>query len=153
MPPPYSATQVAEAKADWDYFRARMAGEVHAAAIIGSHDGEDSFDDVVMGDHDAAKGRSQWHKDRRALILKYTGIDVWNATPDQQREAMFREMTESWSWYKHVWTDLMAATTVEQAVTVLVVKYEQSASQARDISRRTGLANYWLQQFGTVPTA
>ncbi len=40
-----------------------------------------------------AHGAYQWHSDRRARILAGTGIDVSNATIQQQREAAYWELT------------------------------------------------------------
>ena len=46
--------------------------------------------DKVNGQYTAG-GLYQWHKPRRDRILAATGIDVWNATADQQRQAFYLE--------------------------------------------------------------
>lgn len=83
----------------------------------------------------------------RDLILHHTGIDVWTASAANQCRAMIAEISEPWSAYRHVLPKLeaMEATgSLQGAITVLVHDYEQSGSQARDIARRTALANYWI---------
>jgi hypothetical protein len=144
LPAPYTPAQVSNAKDGWVFWRGKGGPKWVCGSCVGNNDGEDSFNDKARGDHDQAGGMSQWHKTRHDIIEAHTGIDVWTASSAQQREAMFAEMTQPWSAYKHIWAELLATKTVEEAITILVEKYEQSGSQARDIARRTALANYWI---------
>ena len=67
--------------------------------------------------------------------------------------AAYAEMTASWSGYKHVWPALMAAKTTWASVSVLVVKEEQSASQASDIVKRAGIAVFFEHTFAEAVAA
>lgn len=145
MPGPYSAAQLAVAKESYAFWKGKGAPDWVCAAFLGSEDGETSFVFTARGDHDAAGGMSQWHKVRRDQILAHCGIDVWAPDHAKQLAGMYAEMTAPWSAYRHVWSALMATTDVEDAITILVSRFEQSANTARDILRRTGLANYWLK--------
>lgn len=125
--------------------------DIHPWALLGSEDGETSFLPHAIGDHGEAYGISQWHAQRADVLAlpppKGCGIDVRIASHLDQLRAMHFEMT-SVDGYRHVWDHLMAAETIQDAVTVLVREYEHSAQQARDITRRTGLAMVWMGQLG-----
>jgi hypothetical protein len=148
----YTAAQIQEAFDDIRFWLSKGAPIWVAAACAGSHDGEDSFNETLRGDNKSAGGMSQWHAARQQAILMNTGIDVWTEPVEKQREAMYAEISEPWSAYRHVWSALMATSDIVGAVTILVEKYEQSSSQARDIARRTDLANDWLTKFQGAPS-
>jgi len=142
----YSFKQSANAKESWDFWKAEGLDDVHAAVMLGDEEGETSFIYPALGDHGTAYGLAQWHEGRRAAILAGTGIDVATADHLHQLEAVKWELT--WGTYKHVWPLFLAATTIMEATRVIVVKYEQSSEQARDIARRSIMASFWKGQFG-----
>jgi hypothetical protein len=129
----------------WGFWRPLVRLPLHAWALLGSEEGETSMRPHVVGDHGEAFGIAQWHGARADAILKGCGIDVRTASHADQLRAQHWEMTEG--SYRRVWPALMAAETLWSAVTVLVAKYEQSGSQARDIQRRVGLAEGWAKVF------
>jgi hypothetical protein len=141
----YTASQMANAKESWVFWKADV-DDLHAAVLLGNEEGETSFRYPAIGDHGEAYGTSQWHEVRRAAILAATGIDVKTAIHADQLRAIKWEITEG--PYRHVWPLFLAATTIIDAVRILVSKYEQSSEQARDIARRSILAAYWKGQFG-----
>lgn len=145
----YTSAQRATAKAMWDVFKAAGYDDDSCAALLGNSDGECSFLIMARGDRGEAGGACQWHQNRRDLILKNTGIDVWSASATDQARALVAEITQKWSWYWHVDKALRAAPTIRAKIMVLVSQLEQSASQARDIDRRTPMAVYWRTQYDT----
>ena len=78
-------------------------------------------------------------------MLSGCGIDIRKATHLDQLRAAQYEVTRG--LYRHVQPAFLATKTLWSAMAVLVSKYEQSASQARDIERRVGLAEGWLAHF------
>ena len=143
----YSTDQEAMAKESWTFWKSKGLDDTHAAVLLGNEDGETSFKYPARGDHNEAYGMAQWHKVRQAAIHKGTGIDVSTASHPNQLKAMVWEMTKG--AYHHVWPMFLAATTIMDATRVLVVKYEQSEEQTRDIARRSVLAAYWKGKFGS----
>ena len=139
----YTLTQIAVAKESWEFWRLLVPADFHSAALLGNEDGETSFIVHIAGDKGYAKGIFQWWPARRADILKGTGIDVATAPHLDQLKGAYWEMTQS-KVYKKVWSSLVAATSLEEAVTVLVKDYERSANQSRDVARRLTLGTYWL---------
>jgi len=147
----YSPEQLATAKESWDFWTEPKSfsgglDDLHAAVLLGNEDGETSFKYPAWGDHGEAAGMAQWHEVRRRVIEDGIGIDVTMAPHLDQLKALKWEITEG--PYHHVWPLFLAATTIMDATRVIVVKYEQSGEQARDISRRSILAAYWKGKFG-----
>ena len=141
----YNQDQVQNAKIIWTFFKSKGCTATQAAAWVGNIDGETSLVIGPVGDGGEAFGVSQWHSDRIEEIKKGIGIDVRTAPLEQQLEAIYWEVTKG--WYKTVWGKFIATKTVQDAVTVLVENYEQSASAASDIKKRVAYANYWYGQF------
>ena len=123
-----------------------VKSQIHTFALLGDEDGETSFRPHVIGDHGEAFGPFQWHQARVDGMIKGCGIDVRKASHLDQLKAAHWEMTEG--SYRRVWPALMATAKLEDAITVLVHIYEGSAQQARDVTRRTALAQNWMTVFG-----
>ena len=113
--------------------------DVHVWALLGDQSGEGSFLIHPLGDKGEAFGAAQWHVGRVLNIYRETGIDVRKADYADQLRAMYWEMTTAIG-YRHVFGHLNATSTIQDAVTVLVHEYEQSSQQARDVVRRTAIA-------------
>ena len=145
----YSPEQISNATIIWEFWESIPGyGAIGAAAWVGNTDAENSLNPKLFGDKDTAGGDEQWHQLRRGLLLKHTGIDVWEAGVWDQCRAAYAEITESWSAYRHVDARLRACVTLQGRIAVLVSQVEQSGDQTRDIVRRTKLAEYWLGQLG-----
>lgn len=78
--------------ADLDFWIRKGYSPAQAAGILANMQHESGGDPSARGDGGAAHGLFQWHPDRRADILKNTGIDISNATREQQMEAAAWEM-------------------------------------------------------------
>ncbi len=141
----YTNTQVQNANAIFQFFLQKGCSQQQAAAFVGNIEGECSLLTELVGDNDTAFAIFQWHSDRIAEIFKGTGINVKTANLTQQLEAALWEL--QFGWYRSVWPKFIATKTVQDAVTVLVENYEQSASAASDIKKRVAYANYWYGQF------
>ena len=145
-----TSDQLDIATESYAFWRGKRALRMHACALTACEGGETGFKwalvDGVMrtapGDHGEAKGIFQWHAARSDLIFHKSGYDVVNGTHGDMLNGAYAEMTEAWSAYRKVWPALMATTTLWSAMTELVVHEEQSASQASDVLKRTGIAVY-----------
>lgn len=130
------------------YRLVREAGADHLSAIswVANEDRETSFRIGVVGDDGEAFDPAQHHIARINAIAKPPpkgfGVDLRSAPHDVQIKGIIWEMKEG--GYKHVWPQLLAASTLREKATVLVQKYEQSGNQPRDINRQTALADYWM---------
>lgn len=126
---------------------------LHAFALLGNEDGEVGFKLGAVGDRGEAHGAFQWHAQRAdAMALPAPhgcGIDVRTVGHLDQLAAAYWEMRHG-AGYRHVWEHLMATNDIEDAVAVLVIQYEHSAMQARDILRRTSYARKWQARFATA---
>lgn len=141
----YSDTQIATARESFKFWKVAGLPRVSCLAAVGDENGESSFVFDVVGDHGEADGSFQIHADRRAEIKSGCGIDMHTASHLDQLKGVQWEM--KYGWYKTVWPLLLAATTIDEAVTIFVEKFEQSAAQASDIAKRTAFANYWATVF------
>jgi hypothetical protein len=132
----------------------RSAGYTHEEAIawLAMEAGETSFRIGVVGDHGEAYGPFQHHWARIHLMALSPpagcGINIKDEWLSGRPDAHLRCLKAA-DWeiskgaYKRIKPQLQAAETPEEKVAVLVRKFEQSASQQRDIDRRMGLYNYW----------
>jgi len=77
---------------DLDFWMSKGYSKEQAAGIMANINAESGGNPNKVGDSGLARGIGQWHPDRRASILKGTGIDVATASRDQQMEAYAWEM-------------------------------------------------------------
>ena len=144
----------------YNFWKIKTNNQNAIFALLGNEDGETSFILGVVGDKKTGGAHSifQWHQARidimKAPVPKGCGIDVSdvNCSHLQALEAAYWEMNHA-PGYNHVWSKLVACTTIKDAVTVLVHDYEHSGSQERDIVRRTAFAEKWQIQFATTPSS
>ena len=154
--PAYNATQLANAKESRDFWASKGAGINLRSGLLGCEDGECSFMWWLLGDHDLAHGIFQWHVHPRLEDIKhYLGIDLLapGVTHLDMLNAAYGEMTTHWPGnIYYVWNKLLALQDADETAIeiVMVTIYERSGAQARDIQRRTGLANYWVNYDNTV---
>jgi hypothetical protein len=139
----YTAAEYAAAKESWAYWTSVGCDDLHAACLLGDEDGETSFRLGAVGDHDTAFGPFQHHLTRIVAIDKGCGIDIRTAPHVKQLEAAHWEMTKG--AYRKVWPLFTAATSIMNAIAVLVHDYEGSANQESDIMKRVDHASYWLE--------
>jgi hypothetical protein len=84
-----------------------------------------------------ASGAYQWHSDRRARILAATGIDVANASIDQQREAAYWELTHTES---DTWNRLRNARSAAEAGNI-ATGFERPGNRLSEQVNRGWIAN------------
>jgi hypothetical protein len=78
--------------ADLDFWMSKGYTREQAAGIMANMKHESGGNPGARGDGGRAHGLFQWHPDRRAAIMNGTGIDISNATYQQQLEAAAWEM-------------------------------------------------------------
>lgn len=131
----------------------RMKGLSHAAAagLVGMEEGESKFDPTARGDGGAAHGAFQHHPDRRRAIMKALGIDISNATHQQQLEAAHWEFEGGDPQAAAAWKAIKAAKTPGEAAALGVYEFERPLNKAGEARSRGERANYWGKRFEGSP--
>lgn len=103
-----------ESQAFWE---SKGLTPAQAAGMAAQEIAESGGNPAARGDYvngqATAIGLHQWHADRRAAILKGTGIDINTATAAQQREAAFWELTKGQE--QAAWRTIQGARTAAEA--------------------------------------
>jgi hypothetical protein len=138
---------------------------LHACAWLSMQDGETSCSyspppvpagahSFPVGDHGHAFGPLQHQRPRIAIMAapppKGCGIDISDPqiTLQQALTATDWETTAGPPPYRQVRPALLATTTRDAAVTLLVTKFEKSLNpDNRDVDRRNHLFDYWDKVF------
>lgn len=129
----------------YKFWRDQGLTHEQTCACLGSEEGETSFVSSAVGDHGLAFNVGQWHWEPRGRrIFEAIGIDVRKGVHMDGLKAMAWEMQHA---DPKTWAMLKAAKTIEDAVTVLVQRFENSKMQARDILRRTNYGKKWAGVF------
>lgn len=119
-----------------------------AAGIVGNIQGESSFNTAAQ--NQGHIGIAQWDADRRQKILAGTGIDVANATYDQQLAAIQWELKNNES---RAGAALAGAQSAGAAATIIRNGYERPGFDLADQSRRMGYAEDALTGYSTGQAA
>lgn len=133
------------AKLAYLYWRSVGYSHEDSIALTANVDGETSFRLGVIGDHGHAFGFFQHQMPRIKDILKGCGIDIRDSWAVNDWLACLKGAEWEMSYGPKRWrlrAALQAAATPRDKITVLV-HYEASLLQDRDIDRRTALYNYW----------
>lgn len=138
----------AGAKESYDFWRSKGLTHEQAAGLVGMEQGESNFNPRAVGDGGKAHGAFQHHPDRRAAILKGSGIDIDTATHQQQLEAAYWEMTQGNE--KAAWAAIQRAKTPGETAAAGVYKFERPADKAGEASLRGQYANEWAERFKTA---
>lgn len=122
------------------YKALRTAGFTHdmAIGVLANISAESGFNPASRGDGGTAHGIAQWHGDRRAAILSGTGIDVSNASFDDQIKAVIWEMQKGGE--QQAYRRLQSAANAEQAAAITSRYYERPGDAGRAIADRMGRA-------------
>lgn len=140
----------AGARESYDFWRSKGLTHEQAAGLVGMEQGESGFDPRARGDGGKAHGAFQHHPDRRAAILAGTGIDISNATHQQQLEAAYWEMTQGNE--KPAWAAIQRAKTPGEAAAAGVYKFERPKDKAGEAALRGQYANDWAERFKQAGT-
>jgi hypothetical protein len=135
-----TGNEAALAKQAYDYWRSQGLSHDAALAVLGNQRGENALGSLNHGDGGSASGQFQWHEDRRADILRNTGIDVATAGFLDQQKAARWEM-EHGAGGGHVWGALKSAKSREDAIWTMVHGFERSGDQRGDAAIRLGYAD------------
>jgi hypothetical protein len=117
----------------------------HAAGIVANMQAESSGDINARGDGGRAHGLFQWHPDRQALIKSGTGIDVSNATKEQQLDAMMWELKQ-----RGELGGFLSQTTASGAGSYFSQKFERPAGGMMEAMKRGQMA---MEIAGSTPFA
>lgn len=82
----------ANARKAYDFFRAKGLSHEAASGILGNMKHESNFNPGARGDGGAAHGLFQHHADRRAAILKGSGVNMSTDSFDRQLDGTWWEM-------------------------------------------------------------
>ncbi len=136
------------AKVIWDFWKSKGVSDELAASWVGNAEGETSLYPEQRGDAGKGLGISQWHWEPRGkAILEKTGIDVRKVNVLDQCNAIFWEIHNGLG-YRNVAAKLAATHTIEEAISIIVNSYEQSANREQDVKKRTEFAKHWFNKFG-----
>jgi hypothetical protein len=117
----------------------------HAAGIVANMQAESGGNVSARGDGGRAHGLFQWHPDRRAGIKAGTGIDVSNATKEQQLDAMMWELNQ-----RGELGGLLSQTTAHGAGAYFSQKFERPANGMYEAMKRGQMA---MEIAGQTPFA
>ncbi|WP_127902323.1 phage tail tip lysozyme [Solirhodobacter olei] len=137
----------AGAKQSYEFWLSKGLAPAAALAMVADEQGESGFNWVKRGDGGAAGGSFQWHADRRADILRGTGIDVWNRNTShlQQLRAAYWEMTQGTdAGARAAWSALTGAKTMAKCIRAAVRDFERTRHPVPDVRKRIGYAEHWL---------
>ena len=134
----------AMAKESYDFWRGKGLDHNAALSMVAQEQGESGFNVRSRGDYvngnPTAHGIFQWHADRRAAILKDTGINVDTADHKQQLEAAFYEGTKG---MRAGFLQSLNGRSLADAVHQGVHRFEGSANQPKDTAIRLKMAQGW----------
>ncbi len=151
--PKGSAAKLAAAQESYDFWRSKGLSHEAASGLVANEEAESAFNPNARGDGGRAHGLYQHHPDRRANILRGTGIDMSSADARQQREGAYWEMTKGQE--RKTWNMLQGVTSAGEAGAIVSREYERPADRAGEANKRAAAANGWsarLQQQSTEAT-
>lgn len=135
------------ARQAYDFFISRGYSPQAAAGIIASLKQESNFTAGSRGDGGAAHGIAQWHADRRANILRNTGINISTAGFGDQLKALDWEMRNGDAGAQRARRILMQpGISARQAGAAFVQHFERPARDER--AHRGSVAEGYSRQFG-----
>lgn len=112
-------------KSAMDFWMSQGFTREQAAGIVANEIAESAGNPRARGDGGRAHGLYQWHPDRRAEIYKATGIDISNASAEEQRKAA------AWEAQKMGVSDMIRrAKTADEAAAIFTTKFERPANAA-----------------------
>lgn len=141
------------AQAAHDFFRSKGLSEEATAGILASMKTESNFTPTSRGDGGAAHGLFQHHADRRAAIMRATGINMSTASFGQQLEGAWWEMNHGDAGAQRALKILKTpGISAREAGGAFVQHFERPKRDER--SARGALAEGMMRQFsGGAPAA
>lgn len=148
-----NASQEKGARESYDFWRSKGVSHEGAAGLVGMEQGESQFNPNARGDGGKAHGAFQHHADRRAKIMKALGIDISNATHQQQLEGAHWEFQGGDKQAAKVWDQIKNSTNASQAAALGVGGFERPGNIPKESALRGGYAEGWAKRFGPTPEA
>lgn len=150
----------ANAKAAFDFLtKDKGLTRDAAAGILASIKAESGFNPAARGDGGSAHGIFQHHADRRAKILRGTGVNMSSASfMDQMRAGIWEAETGSDPQGRRAWEALKSGKlSAAQAAAAWSDLYERPLHKRAEAAERGALANGFAKLFGagnatTVPS-
>ena len=144
------------ARESYTFWRGKGLTHEQAAGLVGMEEGESQFNPRARGDYEhgayQAHGAFQHRANRRAQILKGTGIDIDNATHLQQLEAAHWEMTQGPDVQaRRAWRRIKLATTPGESASAGVYDFERPRDKPGEAAKRGARANYWAGRLKGSP--
>lgn len=127
-------------KQAYDFWIQKGLTPAQSAGMVANEERESSFNPGDVGDGGQARGIYQWHPDRRAAILRGTGIDVATERDHQkQLEAAYWELTQGGE--QSAWKRIQQAPDATSAAEQASKYYLRPADREGEAMRRGALAN------------
>ncbi|WP_187273038.1 phage tail tip lysozyme [Methylobacterium sp. WL69] len=121
---------VGNAKIAYDFFRSKGLSHEAASGILGKMKHESNFNPNARGDGGKAHGLFQHHADRRAAILRGSGVDMSNASVQDQLKGVWWEMNHGDAGAQRALRDLKTpGITAGQAGHTFGKNFERPAEQ------------------------
>lgn len=145
----------AQAQEAYQFWTGKGFTPAGAASMVAQEQHESGFDPRARGDGGQGQGLFQHHADRRAAIFNATGIDMSNASAQQQREGMYQEMRLGLDAQSGAaFAAIKNATVVQTAVEAGVDQVERPLDRAGNKAARGATAAQWLPLLrGGAPSA
>ncbi|MEX6506962.1 phage tail tip lysozyme [Jiella sp. M17.18] len=144
---PSSAEKQKLARESYDFWIKKGLPRNAALGMVATEQGESGFNPHATGDGGSAMGSFQWHADRRAAILRGTGIDVASSktTHDQMLQAALWEMKNGDAGAQKAYRRVQNADSPSQAAAILTYYFERPRDKKGQARIRGGYANRWAQ--------
>ena len=120
------------------YFMSRGMSQAEAAGLASQIHSESNGKTDAVGDHGAAYGLIQWHKDRQEAFKKFTGRDIQGSSADDQLSFMVHELNSGDE--RGAGKKLKGATSAEQAGQLASKFYVRPKDVEGEASRRGSYA-------------
>ncbi|MCJ2036396.1 phage tail tip lysozyme [Methylobacterium sp. J-068] len=135
------------ARESYTFWRLKGLSHEAAAGLVGMEEGESQFNPNARGDGGKAHGAFQHHPDRRQAIMRALGINISNATHQQQLEAAYWEFQGGDKKAAASWKAIQAAKTAGEAAAIGVYEFERPENKPGEAASRGQRANYWAKRF------
>lgn len=139
------------ARESYNFWRSKGLTHEQAAGLVGMEEGESQFNPRAVGDGTLAHGAFQHHPDRRAAILRGTGINIDTATHLEQLEGAYWEMQHGDAGAQRAWRRIKEAKTAGEVASIGVYDFERPLDKPSQAAIRGQYANKWAERFKGSP--
>lgn len=140
-------TQKTDAKSMQSYFQQRGYSPAQAAGLAANLMTESGGKTNAVGDHGAAYGLGQWHKDRQDAFKEFAGHDIRLSTTDEQLAFVVHELAKKGT--EQAAGDRLRATTTPQEAGAIISRYYERPLDVEGNAKTRG--DYAAQLAKTAP--